>query len=236
MNTVDCLIVDDEPIAREIIDGYCRYLPYLHVVATASNALEAKTEMQKQKIDILFLDINMPLLDGISFLKTLKKTPQVIFTTAYKEYALNAFDLAACDYLLKPFSLERFIVAVDKAIEQLNKSKLVIEQVAESKREEYLFIKADGKIYKILFNDILYAEANGNYTKIVTASNTLMPGITFSGFEQQLPGSQFIRVHRSFIINKALITLIEGNRVFINKIEIPVGSNYKDQFLKILGI
>jgi DNA-binding LytR/AlgR family response regulator len=236
MNTVNCLIVDDEPIAREIIAGYCRHLPLLQVVAVCTNALEAKAEMQKNKIDILFLDINMPLLDGISFLKTLKNPPQVIFTTAYKEYALNAFDLAACDYLLKPFSLERFIVAVDKAIEQLNKSRPVIEHIVESKREEYLFIKADGKIYKILFNDILYAEASGNYTKIVTTSNTLMPGITFSGFEQQLPGSQFIRVHRSFIINKALITLIDGNRVFINKVEIPVGSNYKDQFLKSLGI
>jgi len=236
MNSFNCLIVDDEPIAREIIEGYCRHLPLLHVVAACSNALEAKAEMHKQKIDILFLDINMPLLDGISFLKTLRNPPQVIFTTAYKEYALNAFDLAACDYLLKPFSLERFIVAVDKAIGQLNKARPFIEQGAESKRENYLFIKADGKIYKILFNDILYAEANGNYTKIVTASNTFMPGVTFSGFEQQLPGSQFIRVHRSFIVNKSLITLIEGNRVFINKTEIPVGSNYKEQFLKSLGI
>ena len=122
MNSIKCLVADDEPIARDILSNYCSHLPMLTVVAVCSNALEAKTEMQKQKVDILFLDINMPLLDGISFLKTLKDPPQVIFTTAYKEYALNAFDLAACDYLLKPFSLERFIVAVDKAIAQLDKS------------------------------------------------------------------------------------------------------------------
>jgi len=236
MNRVNCLIVDDEPIARDIIDGYCRHLPLLHVVAACSNALEAKAEMQKQKMDILFLDINMPLLDGISFLKTLKNPPQVIFTTAYKEYALNAFDLAACDYLLKPFSLERFIVAVDKAIEQLNKSRPYIEQAAESKREEYLFIKADGKIYKINYEDLLFAEAKGNYTKIVTTLTSIITGMTFSSFEEQLPREIFTRVHRSFIINKSKITHIEGNRVFIDKNEISIGSNYKENFLKLLGL
>jgi DNA-binding LytR/AlgR family response regulator len=237
MSQVNCLIADDEPIAREIIQNYCRHFPVLNVVASCSNALEAKTEMQKQKIDILFLDINMPVLDGIAFLKTIKNQPQVIFTTAYKEYALNAFDLAACDYLLKPFSLERFIVAVDKAIGQLNKALPLIQPISiETKSEEYLFIKTDSKIYKVLYADILYAEAQGNYTKIVTVSNILMPGMTFSNFEQQLPKSLFIRVHRSFIINKSSISHIEGNRVFINRIEIPIGNNYKEEFMKELGL
>ena len=235
MATVNCLVADDEPIAREIIQNYCAHLPELKVVASCSNALEAKAVMQQHKIDILFLDINMPVLDGISFLKTIQHKPQVIFTTAYKEYALNAFDLAAVDYLLKPFSLERFIVAVDKALERLNKVTSAAF-ISEDKKDDFIFIKTDSKIYRVLYNDIVYAEASGNYTKIVTTQQTLMPAITFSGFEQQLPSSLFIRVHRSFIINKSHITHIEGNRVFVNNIEIPIGINYKEAFLKALGI
>jgi len=235
MAIVNCLIADDEPIARDIILNYCAHLPELKVVASCSNALEAKAILQQHKIDILFLDINMPVLDGISFLKTIQNKPQVIFTTAYKEYALSAFDLAAVDYLLKPFSLERFIVAVDKALERLNKNTSAAF-AAEARKDDFIFIKTDSKIYRVLYNDIVYAEASGNYTKIVTTQQTLMPAITFSGFEQQLPSSLFIRVHRSFIINKSHIAHIEGNRVFINNMEIPIGTNYKDAFIKALGI
>jgi two-component system LytT family response regulator len=235
MPQMNCLIVDDEPIAREIIKAYCSHLPFLTVVAACGNALEAKTMLQTQQIDLLFLDINMPVLNGISFLKTFKNPPQVIFTTAYKEYAVDAFDLAACDYLLKPFSLERFIVAVDKALE---KSPLTPNggTFYSEKTEKYLFLKADGKIFKIMHDDLLFAEAQGNYTKVVTTQHTLLPSMTFSSFEELLPKSIFLRVHRSFIINKAKITHIEGNRVFIQNYEIPIGSSYRDDFLKNLGI
>ena len=236
MLTVNCLIADDEPIARDIIQNYCTHLPNLKVVASCGNALEEKAAMQQQKVDILFLDINMPVLDGISFLKTIQHKPQVIFTTAYKEYALNAFDLAAVDYLLKPFSLERFIVAVDKALERINKPSVINPTSTEEKTEKYLFVKTDSKIFRIAYNDIVYAEANGNYTKIVTNRQTLMPALTFTSFEQQLPFSIFMRVHRSFIINKSYITHIEGNRVFVNNIEIPLGSNYKEAFMKEIGM
>ncbi|RDB03868.1 LytR/AlgR family response regulator transcription factor [Runella aurantiaca] len=234
MPQINCLIVDDEPIAREIIKAYCGHLPMLHIAAAVGNALEAKTILQSQRIDILFLDINMPVLNGIAFLKTLRNQPQVIFTTAYKEYAVDAFDLAAIDYLLKPFSLERFIVAVDKALERL----ILPEQVGmeNGKTENYLFLKFDGKIYKIMHDELLFAEAQGNYIKIVTIQNTLLPSMTFSGFEELLPKSLFLRVHRSFIINKARITHIEGNRVFIQNHEIPIGSSYREDFLKSLGI
>lgn len=235
MPQINCLIVDDEPIAREIIKAYCGHLSMLHIVASVGNALEAKTILQTQKIDILFLDINMPVLNGIAFLKTLKNQPQVIFTTAYKEYAVDAFDLAAIDYLLKPFSLERFIVAVDKALER---SPLTPDggTTYSEKMEDYLFLKFDGKIYKILHEELLFAEAQGNYTKIVTTQSTLLPSMTFSSFEELLPKSIFLRVHRSFIINKAKITHIEGNRVFVQNHEIPIGSSYRDDFLKSLGI
>lgn len=233
MGRFRCVIADDEPIAREIIEGYCTHLPHLEVIASCSNALEAKAVLQQQRVDILFLDINMPVLDGIAFMKTLREPPQVIFTTAYKEYAVNAFDLAACDYLLKPFSMERFIVAVDKAIENL--SKRIAPNIATDE-EQALFIKTDNKIFRVLFKDILFAEASGNYTKIVTLQQTYMPALTFSALEQQLPASLFIRVHRSFIIGKSSISHIEGNRVFLHRIEIPIGSNYKEAFLKELGL
>ena len=235
MTKVNCLIADDEPIAREIIQNYCSQLAYLQVVGSCGNALEAKMILQQQKVDILFLDINMPVIDGITFLKTMKNRPQVIFTTAYKEHAIDAFDLAACDYLLKPFSLDRFIMAIDKAIEKLQPPPAWQEGGAGAKTDTYIFIKTDGKIFKIEYNDLLYAEASGNYTKIVTVRNTLLPGMSFSNFEELLPRPQFLRVHRSFIINKSKISHIEGNRVFINNTEIPVGSNYKESFLKELG-
>ncbi|NIJ51229.1 LytR/AlgR family response regulator transcription factor [Dyadobacter arcticus] len=236
MNKINCLIVDDEPIARDIIKAYCAHLPYLNVLASIGNALEAKTLLFQQKIDILFLDINMPVIDGVTFLKTLKNPPQVIFTTAYKEYALDAFELSACDYLLKPFSLERFITAVDKAVERLQIVPALTSENTDPRTEDYIFIKADGKIFKIFFNDLLYAEANGNYTKIVTSQNTLLPSMTFSGFEELLPKSIFIRVHRSFIVNKSKIEHIEGNRLVINKTELPIGSNYRESFLNELGL
>lgn len=230
-----CLIVDDEPIAREIIKAYCKPLETLEVAAACGSALEAKAVLQKQKIDILFLDINMPLLDGIAFLKTLKNPPQVIFTTAYKEHALEAFDLAACDYLLKPFSLERFIVAVDKAIERLQATGGPAGENAPPK-ENFFFLRTEGKIYKILHDELLYAEARGNNTKVVTVHQTLLPAMTFSAFEELVPKPAFLRVHRSFIVNKSKITHIEGNRIFIRQTEIPVGSNYREAFLKELGL
>lgn len=236
MKSVSCLIVDDEPIAREIIQTYCSHLPGLQVAASCTNALEARQILQQQKIDILFLDINMPVIDGISFLKTLKNRPQVILTTAYKQYAVDAFDLAACDYLLKPFSLDRFIVAVDKALDKINTSQQVQATIAAAPQEDYIFIKTDGKIFKVQHSDLLFAEASGNYTKITTTQTTLLPAMTFSSFEELLPKSVFLRVHRSFIINKAKISHVEGNRVYINNTEIPVGSNYKDAFLKELGM
>ncbi len=236
MDKINCLIVDDEPIAREIIKTFCSHLAMLQVIAACENALEAKAKLQQQKVDLVFLDINMPVLDGIAFLKTLKMPPQVIFTTAYREYAVDAFDLSACDYLVKPFSLERFIMAVDKAVERIKGVVLPMIELPTAKEEDFIFIKAEGKIYKVLHQELLYAEAQGNNTKLVAQHQTLFPAMTFSGLEELLPKASFLRVHRSFIVNKTKITHLEGNRVFIGKTEIPIGSNYKEQFLKSLGL
>lgn len=230
-----CLIVDDEPIARQIVEIYCGHLPDMEVVASCDNALEAKYVLQKGGIDILFLDINMPVLDGISFLKTLRQPPIIIFTTAYKEYALDAFDLAACDYLLKPFSLERFLIAVDKAKERLKPADTAVAKVVETEMEAFTFIRSEGKIYKILFADLLYVEARGNQIKLVLESNMLLSTMTFSAFEALLP-KNFLRLHRSFLVNKAKISHIEGNRVFVGETAIPVGANYREGFLREIGM
>lgn len=235
MKVYNCIIVDDEPIARDIVIAYCKHLPLLKIKATCSNALEAKQVLEESQADIIFLDINMPVLNGIAFLKTLRNPPQVIFTTAYREYAVDAFDLAAVDYLLKPFSIERFIVAVDKAIEKIDGKGFVVS--AENKKpDDSVFLKADGKIYKLVPEEILYAEANGNYSKIITTDFTIMPAMSFTSLVSILSHPIFFRVHRSFIINKQQIRLIEGNRIFIRNHEIPIGSSYKDDFIKELGL
>jgi len=232
----NCLVVDDEPIAREIIINYCSHLPQLHVAGSCGNVFEAKEILLQHPIDILFLDVHMPVLDGIGFLKTLRNTPQVIFTTAYKEYAVDAFELSACDYLVKPFSLERFIMAIDKATEKLQAPASIPNENRITPANDYFFIKADGKIYKLHYNDILLAEAKGNYTKIVCTDTTLLPNMSFSSFESLLPAGLFIRVHRSFIINKSKITHIEGNTIHIQKTPVPIGVNYKEPFLKAIGL
>lgn len=234
MDQFSCLIVDDEPLARELMMTYCDYLPQLRIKGVCGNAFEAKTILQENEIAILFLDFNLPVLDGLGFLQTLKTRPQVIMTTAYKEYAVNAFDLAVCDYLVKPFSLERFIIAVDKAAESIKSSKK--QTLTGQKDNDHLFIKTDGKIYRVNYDDLLFAEANGNHTKIVTTDKTLVPVMSFFGLEQQLPADQFIKVHRSFIINRSKIGRIDGNRIFISELEVPIGKNYRDELFKTLGL
>jgi DNA-binding LytR/AlgR family response regulator len=233
MKQFNCLIVDDEPIACDIVAHYCSHLSFLKVIALCGTAFEARDVLSRNQIDIIFMDIHMPVLDGLSFLKTLKQPPQIIFTTAYKEYAVNAFELTACDYLLKPFSLERFIVAIDKAVDKLNTVSNIPHDETSS---EHFFIKAEGKIYKISYSEMLYAEAKGNYTKVVTANKTILPAISFSSFEKLLISSVFVRVHRSFIINTSKVESIEGNSILINKITIPIGSIYKESFLKCIGL
>jgi len=238
MDKINCLIVDDEPIARDILEVYCKNMSGLNIIGTCDSALEAKNILQSQSVDILFLDINMPILNGISYAKTLRNSPQIIFTTAYKEFAADAFDLAACDYLLKPFSFDRFIIAIDKALERLKPTTTATNGPTFSKQltDDFVFIKSDNKIYKIFFADLLYAEAQGNYTKIITLGASLMPKMAFSKFEDSLPKSLFLRTHRSFLINKSKIDHIEGNRIFIKTVEIPIGSNYRDQLLIDLGL
>lgn len=237
MSKYHCLIVDDEPIARDIVENYCNHLEHLQIITSCGNALQARSVLQTDQVDILLLDINMPVIDGISFAKTLKGKTEIIFTTAYKEFAADAFDLNACDYLLKPFSFDRFIIAIDKAVERLQSKPSKYPGIADSKSaEDYIFLRANGKVYKIMHADLLYAEAQGNYTKIMTSKGIIAPKMPFSNLEELLPPSRFLRVHRSFLVNKSMISHIEGNRIFINQTEIPIGSIYKETMLKELGL
>lgn len=233
---INCLVVDDEPVARGIIRNYCSHLPLLHIAAECSNAFEAKEALLDSKIDLMFVDINMPVINGLSFLATIKNPPTVIFTTAYQEYAVNAFDLAACDYLLKPFSLERFMIAVDKAREKIQLAAPAAIGNNQHEIQDSFFIRTEGKLVKVFYHDCLYAEAQGNYTKIVTADAGLLTKVPLSEIFDLLPPATFIRVHRSFIINKNKIGHIEGNRVFMNKYEVPIAGVYKEHLLKVIGI
>lgn len=233
---IKCLIVDDAPVARDILIEYCKLLPLLEVMGTCGDAFQAREKLQQLQIDLLFLDINMPILSGVDLVKTLRNPPQVIFTTAYKEYATDAFDLAACDYLVKPFSIDRFIVAVDKAIEKIERrGGLAITKSADD-QNDYLFIRTDGLVHKVNYDRILFLEASRNNTKVATMEEILLSTAPLSSIEKQLSPDNFIRVHRSFIINKSKVTRLQGNRVFVGKNEIPLGGSYKNNFLKLWGL
>lgn len=230
MQPIKCLIIDDEPIARNLLIDYCSYLSVLEVVAVCENAFEARECLMNRKIDLIFLDINMPLLDGIGFLKTIKNAPRVIFTTAYRKFAVTAFDLAACDYLVKPFSLDRFIQAVDK----------VKMDLAPAKQEMpndigYILVRAEGITYQVKLEEVVFAEAKKNYTHLFVDSRVLKPKLALSEVEKLLPPAQFIRVHRSFIINKEKIKHIEGNNIYVDKHVIPLGGSFREVFLKKIG-
>ncbi|CAG4997538.1 Sensory transduction protein LytR [Dyadobacter sp. CECT 9275] len=235
---INCLIVDDAPVARDILVEYCKLLPMLHVSATCADAFEAREKLQQVPIDLLFLDINMPILTGIELVKTLKYPVQVIFTTAYKEFATDAFDLGACDYLVKPFSLERFIIAIDRAAERIGKPSSPTEYTSNVPvlGNNHLLFRSEGIINKLGYDQILYLEASRNNTKVVTSEGTLVSTTPLSSIEKLLPQNLFSRVHRSFIVNRSKVTSLHGNRVLLNKIEIPVGSNYKNIFFETLGI
>ena len=233
---INCLIVDDAPVARDILVEFCKLLPVLRVVALCSDAFEAREKIQQQQVDLLLMDINMPVLSGIELLKTLKNPPLVVFTTAYKEFATDAFDLAACDYLLKPFSIERFIIAIDRVVEKLDHKSISKPETPSDILGPHLLLRTEGRINKLNYDQIVYLEANRNNTKVVTSGEHLISTTPLSSIEAQLPAHLFFRVHRSFIINLSKISSLQGNRIILGKIEVPLGGNYKHEFLKILGV
>ena len=225
MTKLRCIIADDEPIARQILENYISDTPQLKLVASCKNAFEVLEILQEKQVDLLFLDINMPKLSGISLLKTMQHKPKVIITTAYPEFAVEGFELSVSDYLLKPFSLERFLQAVMK-VQQSNVPLLVSESVEQKEVSTSIFVKSDKKIVKIDFASILYIEAYGNYIKIHTNNMILAPQ-TLSDFLDKLPDT-FLRIHKSFAINFKKLKLIDGNQVVLqNEVKLPIGKSYR---------
>ena len=235
-----CLIVDDEPIARKIIKTYLEQLPNLELVGECKNAFEAIEYINTDAaIDIIFLDVNMPNITGISMVKILSKKLQVIFTTAYSEYAIESYELDAVDYLLKPFLFERFAKAVIKATDRLRDNSISANLVDDTIKEKSIFIKSNGENYPVFIRDILYCEAMKNYTKVVAENGkNYSPLIPLSKFEEELSflSPNFVRVHRSFIISKAHLNAIGSNYVMIGKIRIPIGEQFKEFFLSQVGM
>lgn len=219
-----CLIVDDDPIALMIVKKYAGLLRQLEVVSLCNNAFEAMTIMQTQKIDLLFLDINMPDLSGISFIKTLLHPPKVIFITSYVEYAAEAFNLGAADYLLKPLSLERFLTAVNK----VTGARMPVEEDHDlSTKGGHLYLRASRKMVKVFFEDILYVESIKDYIKIFRQHDApLLVKQSLTSIEELLPSDLFMRIHRSYIVSVNRVTAFTNHDVEIDKIEIPIGRQY----------
>lgn len=228
--TIRCIAVDDEPLSLRIIVKYVAQLPRLQLVATCNNAFEAMEILRREPVDLMFLDINMPKLSGISLLKTLDRQPQVIFTTAYPQYAVEGFELEATDYLLKPFSFERFVKAVNRVAE-----RLPIPREQGGAPPEHLLLRADKKLYKINFTDILYLEAFGDYVKVYTREKMLLTKERLGTLEQSLPETLFQRIHRSYIIAIHKIDYVEGNLVKIGGERLPVSQSFKDALMEKLG-
>jgi len=223
-----CLLVDDEPLAREGLAQYIQKVPFLELVGTCSNAFEAIDQLQNNHIDLLFLDIQMPDLTGLEFVNAFRQLPAIIFTTAHREYAVEGFELDAVDYLLKPFSFNRFLKAVQKV--KLTNSLGAGEPV------DHIFIKSDGHFIRIQFRDILFIESAKDYVFIHTAAARYMALLSLKHLEERLPTEQFLRVHRSFIIPLDKVSKIEGNLLHIQSHRIPISRSLAEAVhQKIVG-
>lgn len=231
---IRAIIVDDEPLAQNIIHQYAKEIHNLEIICTCNDALEALKSLSEHQIDLMFLDINMPKLSGIELLKALKQAPLVVFTTAYTDYALEAYELDVLDYLKKPFSFERFLKSIQKAEEQLKLRHTSTSETEEKVADGFLFVRSNKKVHKISINDICIIEGLGDYIKIHLKDSSLVTNSSMKRMEELLPSNEFFRIHKSFIIRFSAISTIEGNQVEINKKKLPIGSSYRnDLFEKI---
>ena len=221
--SMNCLIVDDEPLSREVLRNYIYDHPDLELAGECKDAFEAMGDLEQKAIDLIFLDINMPKLSGINFYKSLNQKPMVIFTTAYPEFAVEGFELDAVDYLLKPFSFERFIKAVNKA-----KGKL---PAAEKESTDFIMLKADKKMYRTAYDDILFFESLGDYVKVHTKERVLIIASTLKKLLTELPESRFLRTHKSYIISMSSVEYIEGNQIKIGEQMVSIGQAYREEVL-----
>ena len=225
--TIRCIAVDDEPLSIRILEKYAAQLPLLHWAGACKDAFEAMELLRREPVDLMFLDVNMPRLSGTGLLKSLDRPPLVIFTTAYPEHAVEGFELEAVDYLLKPFSFERFVKAVNRAAEKLSS--------ATKPPAGSILIKADKKLYKVDFQDITHLEAYGDYVKVFTKEKMLLTKERLAVLEAQLPPALFFRIHRSYVVSLAAIAFIEGNTVQVGNAKLPVSPPLREGLLEKLG-
>ena len=231
-----CIIVDDEPLAIEVLESYVDRVEGLQLVASCDNAVKAFDLIKKEPVDLIFLDIQMPKLNGIEFLKVLDPVPKVIFTTAYREYAIEGYELSVVDYLLKPIAFHRFLMAVNKAFNNDVGMNPVVPDTGISKPDTpYIFLKADRKMVKIYLQDILYIESLKDYVRVKTLDKEVVSLQKISYLEQNLPEDCFLRIHRSFIVSIKKIEAFSSNSIEVNGVELPIGRNYKDEVLKLLS-
>jgi two-component system, LytTR family, response regulator len=228
---INCLLIDDEPLALQLLEDYVNKTPYLRLAGKFEEPMQALAVVESREIDLLFLDIKMPDISGIDFFKSLSYKPEVIFTSAYSEYAIDCFELKAMDYLLKPFSFEKFLGACNRV-----KDYLDLKSSKTIKTSDYFFINAAHKLHKIFYDDILYLEGLKDYTKIHLASgnNPLIILHNLKYFEDLLPSSEFIRIHRSYIISLGKLVTVSRKSVTIQSHELPVSDNYRDGFFELV--
>lgn len=222
---INCLIVDDEPLAQEILEGYLNRRPDLTLIAKCSTAMEAFERLTNTRIDLLFLDVKMPAVNGLDLIKTLKNPPAVIFTTAFSEYAAESYDLNAVDYLLKPITYDRFCKSIDK----LNK----IKPVSVAQEKDYTYFKTEGQLIKVKHTDILYVQSIKDYILIYTVKNNLIVHMTMKYLVELLPLNSFLRIHRSYLVNRFHLQTIGKNQVVISGLQIPVGESYRPALLQL---
>ena len=221
-NTIFALIIDDEPLAHQVIEAYAKDLDFLTIAGTCHRATKAYSILSRQRIDLIFLDINMPELTGLDFLRTLEHKPRVIITSAFEEYAIESFELQVSDYLLKPFGFTRFLRAINKVKSELGGDAGAGEGTGA--KENHLFVKVDRQYRRIELADIHYLESYGNYVKIWTGDSFLLTTRTLSGMLEELPSVDFLKIHKSYVVQKALVDYLEGNQLVMKNGQVlPVG-------------
>ncbi|HEY6978422.1 MAG TPA: LytTR family DNA-binding domain-containing protein [Chitinophagaceae bacterium] len=229
---IKCIIVEDEVLAQNVIQSHLQKVDRFELVGVCNNALEAKEVLNKQEVDLIFLDIQLPGMTGLNFLRSLANPPLVVLTTAYAEYALESYEFNVIDYLLKPISFERFSKTVDKIVE----GRLFTQpKEKDNVSNDHIFIKSNSKFFKVNFSEIIYIESMKDYLKIHTPEYNLVTHQTMNDMEKILPPKQFIRVHKSYIVAIARIKSIFGNSVEMEKATIPIGINYKEKVMNLIG-
>jgi DNA-binding LytR/AlgR family response regulator len=237
---INCIAVDDEPLALDIIRDYCEKVPFLNLLQTFDNALDTMEYLRNNRVDLILLDIQMEELTGIQLLNALKVKPYVILTTAYDNYAMQGFDLDVTDYLLKPISFERFIKGINKVYDSMQKEantpseKQVVTYPSEIAEKDYFFVKTDTHIEKVTTSEVMYVEGMGDYWRIVTKNKRIMTLMNAKGIEDVLPEPQFCRVHRSYFVSIGKIESVERRHIKIADQRIPIGDTYQKNFFDII--